>query len=389
MKAGCRLTHAVRIEGDTAYTVTAYVVLQFIMSKDNIDFGELGQNSFLPKIPAEDKLREYQLARVTAVDKHSFIVRGKNKEARAEITGKLMHNARSPLDYPTVGDWVYVQYFDGDTFAIIHEIVPRRTILKRKTSGKRIEFQLIAANIDTAFIMQSLDNNYNLQRLERYLVVINESKIRPIILLTKSDLLPQNEIDGKLSGIHRRMPDVMTVSFSNLNSSDVDAIKNLMVEGETYCMLGSSGVGKTTLLNRLIGEDAFDTQTIREKDGKGRHTTSRRQLTVLDNGAILIDTPGMRELGSIDVESGIENTFDEIIELTKQCRYANCSHTQDEGCAVLAALKTGAIPDKRYENFMKISREAQYHAMSYIEKRRKDKDFGKMIKSVLKNQNKI
>ena len=353
-----------------------------------MDIKVLGFNSWFENSLDQDKLAEYKLARVTAVDKESYIVRGECNEARAELTGKYMYSASSSLDYPTVGDWVYVQYFDDDSFAVIHEIIPRRVVLKRKTSGKKIEFQLIAANIDTAFIMQSLDSNYNLQRLERYLVVINESNIRPVILLSKSDLLPQSEVDVKLSEIQKRMPDVMTVSFSNLNHSGVDAVSKLLTKGETFCLLGSSGVGKTTLLNNLIGEEAFDTQTIREKDSKGRHTTSRRQLTILDSGAILIDTPGMRELGAFDVESGIDATFNEITELSKQCRFTDCSHTQEKGCAILCALKDGTIPEKRYENFIKMVRESKHYSMSYLDKRRKDKNFGKMIKSVMKNKKK-
>lgn len=353
-----------------------------------MDMKDLGLTGRYLESLDKDKLREYQLARVAAVDRESYIVRGNSNEARAELAGKLMFTARSPLDYPTVGDWVYVQYFDRDSFAVIHEIVPRRTLLKRKTSGKKIEYQLIAANIDTAFVMQSLDSNYNLQRLERYLVAVNETDIRPVIVLSKSDLLTQAEIDGRLSEIRQRMPDVMAVSFSNNDRSGVDVVRKLLVQGETFCLIGSSGVGKTTLLNNLIGEEKFETRAIREKDGKGRHATTRRQLTVLDNGAILIDTPGMRELGALDVETGIESTFNEIVELTRKCRYADCTHTQDEGCAVRAAVNEGVLSAKRYENFMKLSRESQFNSMSYLQRRQKDKDFGKMVKSVLKDHRK-
>ena len=353
-----------------------------------MDIRTLGFDGWFENSFDLSKLTDYKLARIVAVDKESFIIRGEGSEARAELTGKLMYTASSPLDYPTVGDWVCVQYFDDESFSVIHEIVPRKTVLKRKTSGKKIEFQLIAANIDTAFIMQSLDSNYNLQRLERYLVVVYESNIRPIILLSKSDLLPQNEIDEKLLEMQKRIPDVMTVCFSNLYNSGVDAVSKLLIEGETFCLLGSSGVGKTTLLNNLIGEEAFDTQSIREKDSKGKHTTSRRQLIILANGAILIDTPGMRELGAFDVDSGINATFNEIAELSKLCRFADCSHTQEKGCAVLDALHDGLIPKKRYENFLKMVRESKHYSMSYLEKRKKDKDFGKMIKSVMKNRKK-
>jgi len=348
----------------------------------------LGLNSWLKKELDHDKLREYQLARVTAVDKDSYIIKSEGTESRAELTGKLMYSANSPLDYPTVGDWVYVQYFDDNSFAVVHDLVPRKTVLKRKAPGNKTEIQLIAANIDTAFIMQSLDLNFNLQRLERYLVVISESKIRPVILLSKSDLISKDEIDEKFLEIRKRIPDIKTVSCSNLSNSGLDTVRELLVEGETFCLLGSSGVGKTTLLNNLIGEEVFHTQSIREKDAKGRHTTTRRQLSILDNGAILIDTPGMRELGAFGVESGIDTTFNEISEFSQQCRFTNCTHTQEKGCAVLAALQDGSIPEKRYENFMKMTRESKHYSMSYMEKRRKDRDFGKMHKSVMKNYKK-
>ena len=353
-----------------------------------MNFRALGLNAWLENSLDHDKLTEYKLARVTTVDKESYIIRGEDNEARAELTGKLMYSASSPLDYPTVGDWVYVQYFNDDSFAIIHELIPRRTVLKRKTSGKKIEFQLIASNIDTAFIVQSLDSNFNLQRLERYLVVTTQSNISPVILLSKSDLVPEDDVQEKLSKIKNRLPDIKTISFSNLSSSGMDSVSELLVKGETFCLLGSSGVGKTTLLNNLIGKNVYDTQTIREKDSKGRHTTSRRHLTILDNGAILIDTPGMRELGAFGVESGIETTFNEITELSKQCRFTDCSHTEDEGCAVLAAIKEGLIPKKRFENFIKMSKQSQHYSMSYLDKRKKDKNFTKMIKSVVKNNKK-
>jgi ribosome biogenesis GTPase len=353
-----------------------------------MDLHALGLNDWIVSRIDKDKLRDYQLARVTAVDKDSFIITGESGECRAELTGKLLYAAGSPLDYPTVGDWVYARYFDDDSFAVIHELIPRRTLLKRKTSGKEIDIQLIAANIDTAFIIQSLDANFNLQRLERYLVVITESDINPVILLSKSDLVPADALQGRLSEIRRRLPDIQTLGFSNLGSSGVDSVRALLVKGETFCLLGSSVVGKTTLLNNLMGQDVYDTRTTRAKDGKGRHTTSRRQLTVLDNGSILIDTPGMRELGAFGVESGIETTFHEIAELSKLCLFTDCSHTHEKGCAVLAARDEGALPRKRYENFIKMSKESAYYSLSYREKRRKDKDFGKMIKSVMKHHKK-
>ena len=329
-----------------------------------------------------------QIARVITVTGDNYIIRNGQNDAFAELTGKLMFNADSSLDYPTVGDWVYAVYYDEGSLAIIHEIIPRKTILKRKTSGKRVEFQLVAANIDTAFIIQSLDANYNLRRLERYLVMINAANIRPIVLLSKSDLLSPGDVEEKVADIHKLMPSLQIAAFSNKSNFGLHQIIEFLVPKETYCLLGSSGVGKTTLLNNLLGEAQFDTQAIREKDGKGRHTTTRRQLNMLKNGAMLIDTPGMREMGNFGIESGIDNTFDEIAELSKQCRYNNCSHTQEKGCAVLVALQNGTLSQERYQNYEKMNKESAYYEMSYLEKRRKDKQFGKHCKSVMKHKSK-
>ena len=353
------------------------------MTLENLGFSSWFQEKIDPAKPADHKM-----ARIMSVNKDNYVLKNEQTEIFAEVTGKLLFNAESSLDYPTTGDWVYAQYFDDDTFAIIHDIMPRRTILKRKTSGKKVDFQLIAANIDTAFIIQSLDANYNLNRLERYLVMVNESHIRPVVLLSKSDLLSAEELQEKISGIHRVMPDITIVAFSNMDQSGLEKVRELLIPGETYCLLGSSGVGKTTLLNNLLGDTVFETQEVREQDSRGRHTTTRRQLIVLDNGAMIIDTPGMRELGNMDIESGLDETFDEIAQLTRLCHFNDCTHTQEKGCAVLAALEDGTISEKRYKNYIKMHKESAYYNRSYMEKRRRDKEFGKMYKSIMKDKNK-
>jgi ribosome biogenesis GTPase len=327
------------------------------------------------------KVAQYKIARVTAVNKDNYAIKSQTRDALAELTGKLMYVATSPLDYPAVGDWIYVQYLDEDTFAVIHEILPRKSILQRKTPGKKIDFQLIAANIDTAFIVQSLDANYNLRRLERYLVMVNQSDIHPVVLLSKNDLISAEELEEKIAQISKLMPNVEIVAVSNISRSGLDTVKALLKPGKTYCLLGSSGVGKTTLLNSLLNEAMFEVQAVREKDSKGRHTTTRRHLVSLPNGAMIIDTPGMRELGNIDVDEGLKDTFDDIEELATKCRYSNCSHTLEEECAVLAAVKNETITPQRYENYIKMVKESAFNEMSYLEKRQKDKDFGKMIQT--------
>ena len=356
------------------------------MKNVSMKIEQLGFNKWFFDEIDPTKLIDHQIARVITVNKDSYTIDNGKGEVSAEVTGKLLFSADSPLDYPATGDWVFAKYFDNDSFAIISEIVPRKSILKRKTSGKKIEFQLIATNIDTGLIVQSLDNNYNLRRLERYLVMIIQSNIQPVVLLSKSDLLPVGEIDKKVDEIHALYPDIRVLPFSNEDNTNLKHVKELLVPKKTYCLLGSSGVGKTTLINNLLDGMRLKTHSVREKDGKGRHITTRRQLIKLKNGAMIIDTPGMRELGNFAVDTGIYVTFDEITELSNQCRYNDCSHTQEQGCSILAALKDGIISQERYQNFIKLNKESAFYEMSYLEKKRKDKKFGKFVKSVLKEK---
>ena len=333
-------------------------------------------------------LMDRRIGRILAVDRDSYLLQGDTHAVRAELTGKLMFNAETAMDFPAVGDWVTARYFDEDSFAIIDDILPRKSVLRRKTSGKKVAYQLIAANIDTAFVVQSLDNNFNLRRLERYLVMIHEGGIAPLLLLSKSDLMTSRDVDDKIKKVHAVTPDLPVLAFSSKTQEGIERLKEILIPNKTYCLLGSSGVGKTTLINGLIGENAFETRSIREKDGKGRHATSRRQLVFLKNNAMIIDTPGMRELGNIGVEAGIQGVFDDIEALSRKCRYGDCSHVNVKGCAVEAAVKAGQITQDRYQSFLKLGRESRYNKMSYLEKRQRDRAFGKMVKSVMKNKKK-
>jgi ribosome biogenesis GTPase / thiamine phosphate phosphatase len=344
-------------------------------------FNEAFQN----KIDCE-KYVGFNIARVLTVHKEGYTITNGDKDMPAEVTGKIIYNSDSPIDFPTVGDWVMTQEYDQENHAIIHEIVPRNSLLKRKTSGKNVEFQLIAANVDIAFVIQSLDTNFNIRRLERYLAMIYESNIEPVLLLSKSDLLDQDSIEKHLKEIKELAPSLSAIPFSNTNKSNLDSIKDILKPCQTYCFLGSSGVGKTTLLNNLIGDSVFKTTAVREKDSKGRHATTQRQLTKLDSGAMIIDTPGMRELANFSVESGIDETFHDITELANSCKFSDCSHVNEKGCAILKAIEDETLSSERYQNYIKMKKESQHYEMSYYDKRQKDKRFAKFCKTVMKHK---
>ena len=331
---------------------------------------------------------DFSVARIVEVNKNNYKVSNGRHDIFAEISGKFLYNIENSLGYPTVGDWVVVQYFDDNSLAIIHHLVPRKSLLKRKDPGKDVEFQLLAANIDYAFIMQSADSDFNLNRLERYLVMVNESKIQPIVVLSKTDLISDNDL-AEINGHMKRFNNKYRfLPISNVTDDGIGSLQKELQPGKTYCLLGSSGVGKTTLLNKLIGEKLFEVNEVREKDSKGRHTTSRRQLICLESGSIFIDTPGMRELGNFAVPTGLEETFDEIAYYSSQCRFKDCTHTHEAGCAIIDAVEKGIIDDDRYNNFLKIQKETGHYEMSYFEKRRKDKAFGKMMKNYKKSMRK-
>jgi ribosome biogenesis GTPase / thiamine phosphate phosphatase len=265
-----------------------------------------------------------------------------------------------------VGDWVCVQRHGSGGPAIIHGVVPRKTFLRRKRPGKTVDFQMIAANIDVAFIVQACGYDFNLARLDRYLVMANE---------------------GAIGQVRRRCAFAHIVALSNTTGVGLDELRALLVPGRTYCLLGSSGVGKTTLINRLIGRDAFDTKAV-SGTGEGVHTTSRRQLLVLGAGSMLIDTPGMRELGLLGADDGLDDTFSDIHGHSANCRFADCTHTDEPGCSVLLAVEKGILSDDQYQSYLKLNKETTFHDLSYVEKRKKDRSFGRFIKSAKKNTRK-
>jgi len=326
-----------------------------------------------------------RLARVTAVDRGRYVVRNERGEAPAELTGKFLHAAASSVDMPCVGDWVCAEYHDAASHASIHDVVPRRSFLRRKSPGRNIDFQMIAANIDVAFVVQSCHFDFNVRRLERYLVMVNEGQIEPVLLLTKTDLVSKAELERMIADIRAAGISARIVTLSNVTGEGVEQVKEIMAPGKTYCLLGSSGVGKTTLINQLLGKDALETGAV-SGTGEGRHTTTRRHLVALDNGALLIDMPGMRELGIMTAGEGLGDSFAAVDELASRCRFADCSHANEPGCAIRKAIESGELDAEHYRSYLKLKAESDFNEMSYVDKRKKDKAFGKMVKTVLKGK---
>lgn len=317
-------------------------------------------------------------ARVTAVDRGRYLVHNGEGEVPAELTGKLLHLAGSSVDLPCVGDWVGVRYRDAGTQASIHCVLPRRSFLRRKAAGRDVEFQMIAANIDVALIVQSCHFDFNIPRIERYLVMARDGRIEPVVLLTKTDLVSPEALERLIAQIRLVGVGAPVFCLSNVTGEGVDQVRALMAPGKTYCLLGSSGVGKTTLINRLLGDGDLETGAV-SHTGEGRHTTTRRHLMRLANGALLIDMPGMRELGMLGADIGIEETFADVAALAGQCRFSDCTHDREPGCAVRAALERNDITEQHLRNYLKLRRESEFHDLSLSERRNKDKAFGRFM----------
>ncbi len=276
-------------------------------------------------------------------------------EAAGEVSGRFRHRARGPADYPAVGDWAAVRPA-GDDLVVIEALLPRRSAFTRKAAGEAVEAQVVAANVDTVFLVSGLDGDFNVRRIERYLTTAWSSGAEPVIVLNKADLRPDlPDVIAETAGV---APGVPIVAVRALADGGLEGLAPYLREGRTVALLGSSGVGKSTMINRLLGEDRFATASMSDAAaGRGRHTTTARELVRLPGGALLVDTPGMRELGLWADDEGLDRTFDEIESLAARCRFPDCGHEHEPGCAVRAAVEDGTIDRRRWESYLKLRRE--------------------------------
>ncbi|MHC4386958.1 MAG: ribosome small subunit-dependent GTPase A [Planctomycetota bacterium] len=340
---------------------------------------DLGYDDFFESNRETDGL---PVARVVVQHKKVYGVKNADGEYQAKITGKHMFNASSREDYPAVGDWVTITDL-GDQRAVIHRVLPRQTIMKRKHSGRN-EIQIIAANIDAAFIIESVDRDFNLNRIERYFAMAKDGGIQPAIILNKIDLISKDQLQSRIDQIKNRFGDIDFIPTSTLTHEGLGALKAYTAKGKTYCFLGSSGVGKSSLINKLIGKDVIKTGEINIQADRGRHTTTSRQMYFLEEGGIVIDNPGMREVGMTEVSDGINRLFDEITLLARTCKYVDCTHIHEPGCAVLSAIESGQLDEEKYQNYLNLKKEAEHYEMTQLEKKKKDNEVGKFFKKAKK-----
>ncbi len=321
-------------------------------------------------------------AKVIAQFRDQYLLREKENEFRGQVLGTLLFESESSGDLPVVGDWVVYQPFDDQ--AIIHGVLPRKNSISRE-KGKQ-EIQVIAANVDIGLIVMGADRDYNLNRVERYQSLCYANSLKPILVVSKIETLDTDSRRMVEEQLIERFDEEDCFLIDSLTGKGLESLREVIKKNETCVLLGSSGAGKSTLINALLGHEKMKTGTISEHVNKGKHTTTHRELVVLQNGAFVIDNPGIRSVGVGAAGEGVEHTFAIIEELAKECRFANCAHVDEPGCQVLEALQNGEILEKTYENFQKMVRETSHYESTEHERRKKQKSISKLVKNMKKTK---
>jgi ribosome biogenesis GTPase / thiamine phosphate phosphatase len=325
-----------------------------------------------------------ELARVIAAHINNYRIQTEQGPATLEVPGKFYYNAADDRDLPAVGDWLLIRRIDNDT-AVLDEILPRRGVLFRKTAGKKYAVQVIAANVDMVYIVQGLDRPLNANSIERYMVLSRSAGATPLLLLTKKDLLSPEQIIQVQAEVERIANQMPVFLCKSNDPADLAVLEQLIPASQTVCFLGPSGVGKSTLINGLLGEQKQSTQSVRAKDAKGRHTTTQRQLFSLPHGGLVIDTPGMRELGLLEMEFGLDQAFDDIEEWANACRFRDCTHEHEPDCGVRAAMERGELSRERYQGYLKLDgerrKQSQDPTVIQIKKKRDEKVLSRAVKN--------